>query len=65
MLFTISRREEIPGYFGIKGPAVSLAIKVEDGRLDGKRRLTKEIEYLTGKMLTESGDLTPSRLHFF
>jgi REP element-mobilizing transposase RayT len=45
--------KEIGRHFGIKGPAVSDAIKRIEGRLDKQSQLRKRIEFLKGKIVPE------------
>jgi REP element-mobilizing transposase RayT len=45
--------KEIGRYFGIKGPAVSDAIKRIEGRLEKESQLRERIEFLKGKILSE------------
>jgi len=44
---------EIGRHFGIKGPAVSNAIKRIEARLDKESQLRKKIEFLKGKIVPE------------
>ncbi len=45
--------KEIGRYFGIKGPAVSDAIKRIEGRLDKESQLRERIEFLKGRIVPE------------
>jgi DNA-binding MarR family transcriptional regulator len=45
--------KEIGRHFGIKGPAVSDAIKRIEARLDKESRLRRRIEFLKGKIVPE------------
>jgi hypothetical protein len=45
------KNKEIGSYFGIKGPAVSGAIKTIEGRLDKEKRLKKEMEILRERLM--------------
>jgi putative transposase len=47
------RGKEIGRYFGIKGSAVSDAIRRLEGRLDREGRLRERVEFLKGKILSE------------
>ena len=40
--------------FGIKGPAVSDAIKKSEGRLDKETQLREKIEFLKGRILPDN-----------
>ncbi|MEK7699881.1 MAG: transposase [Planctomycetota bacterium] len=44
---------EVGSFFGIKGPAVSGAIKAIEGKLDKDKRLKKEIEGLRERLINE------------
>jgi len=52
-ILTGEKGKEIGRYFGIKGPAVSDAIKRLEGRLDKENRLRERIEFLKGKIISE------------
>jgi chromosomal replication initiation ATPase DnaA len=45
--------KEIGQRFGIKGPAVSDAIKRIEGRLDKESQLREKIEFLEGRIVSE------------
>jgi chromosomal replication initiation ATPase DnaA len=45
--------KEIGRHFGIKGSAVSDAIKRIEARLDKESRLRRRVEFLKGKMVPE------------
>ncbi|KAF0143508.1 MAG: hypothetical protein FD156_2574 [Nitrospirae bacterium] len=47
------KNAEVGSYFGIKGPAVSGAIKAIEGRLDKEKKLKKEIEGLRENLINE------------
>ena len=44
---------EVGSFFGIKGPAVSGAIKAIERKLDKDKKLKKEIEELRGRLINE------------
>lgn len=46
--------KEVGRYFGIKGPAVSDAIKKIEGRLDKESQLRERIEFLKGRIVPDS-----------
>jgi len=52
-ILTGERGKEIGGYFGIKGSAVSDAVRRLEGRLDRERPLRERIESLKEKILSE------------
>ncbi len=52
-IMTGEKGKEIGRYFGIKGPAVSDAIKRIGGRLDRERGLRERIEFLKGRIVPE------------
>ena len=45
--------KQIGRHFGIKGPAVSDAIKRTEGMLDKESQLRERVEFLKGKILSE------------
>ena len=47
------KRKGIGQYFGIKGPAISDAIKRLEGRLDKESQLRERIELPEGKIIPE------------
>ncbi len=50
-ILTGKKNVEVGSLFGIKGPAVSGAIKAIEGRLDRDRKLKKEIEGLRERLI--------------
>jgi hypothetical protein len=52
-ILTGEKGKEIGRHFGIKGPAVSEAIKKIEGRLEKERQLRERMEFLRGRILTE------------
>jgi len=52
-ILTGEKGKEIGGYFGIKGSAISDAIKRIEGRLDKESQLRERIEFLKGRILPE------------
>jgi REP element-mobilizing transposase RayT len=52
-ILTGEKGKEIGRHFGIKGPAVSDAIKRIEGRLDKENQLRERIEFLKGKIVPE------------
>jgi REP element-mobilizing transposase RayT len=52
-ILTGEKGKEIGRYFGIKGPAVSDAIKRIERRLDKESHLSKRIEFLKGRIVPE------------
>jgi len=52
-ILTGEKGKNIGQYFGIKGPAVSDAIKKLERRLDKESRLRERIEFLKGRILSE------------
>jgi chromosomal replication initiation ATPase DnaA len=52
-ILTGEKGKEIGRYLGIKGPAVSDAIKRLEGRLDKESRLRERIEFLEGRIISE------------
>ena len=54
--------KEIEQYFGIKGPAVSGAIKRMKGRLDKKSQLRERVELLKKRIIPEFWRFDPKTL---
>ena len=52
-ILTGEKGKDIGRHFGIKGPAVSDAIKRIEGRLEKESRLRERMEFLRGRILAE------------